>query len=129
MDQDELQLEKASALPMGGVHATGVALHALSGLLFASVMLLGPQVTPEVGEALTTPRVYGAGLVVFGTALSIGFSTGLAVVVYRTVGLYPRWSASRQRMAMFAGLAVAHLLGCLAGIAGILAMITTTFVG
>lgn len=129
VDEDELQLEKASAWPMGGVHATGVGLHALSGLLFVSVMLLGPRVIPEIGEPMTTPRVYGAGLAVFGTVLAIGFSTGLAIVVYRTVGLYPRWSAKQQRLAMFVGLGFAHLVGCAVGLGGIAAMITTTFLG
>ena len=126
---DELELERASAVPMGAVHAGALALHALSGVLIAAVLLLAPTVTPEIGEPLTTPRVYGAGLAGFATVLAMGFSTGLTIVVYRSVALYPRWTAARQRLAMFVGLALAHLVGCLVGLGGVAAMITTTFLG
>jgi len=128
-DEDELLLERASYMPMGGMHAGLLALHALSGLLFAAVMLLGPTIAPEVGDPLTTPRIYGAGVALFATALSVVFSSGLAIVVYRTVGLFPRWSVGQQRVAMFLGLGVAHVIGCCIGLAGVGAMITTTYLG
>ena len=129
MDDDDFQLEVASGWPMGGLHGAGVALHALNGALVAGVLLLGPTLHDMMGEPLTTPRVYGAGLAVFAAVLSIGFSSGLAVVVYRTVALYPRWSAKRQQAARIGGLVLAHGIGCLMGLGGVVAMVTTTFLG
>ena len=129
MDDEDFQLEVASGWPMGGLHGAAVALHALNGALIAGVLLLGPEMHAMMGDPLTTPRVYGAGLAVFAAVLSIGFSTGLAVVVYRTVALYPRWSARRQHGFRLVGLLVAHGIGCAMGLGGVVAMITTTFLG
>ncbi len=111
-DTDELMLELASPAPLAGVHGMLLALHALSGACFVAAVLLAPAVVPEQGDPLSHSRGVAAALVVFATVVAMGFSTLLTVTVYRTTRLFPKWSASRQRIAMMIGVLVAHGIGC-----------------
>ncbi len=115
---DELPPFPSPVLPLG-LHLLGATVHLLAGGVAVVTAIFGPQLHPILDAPATPTRYWLGGIAGFSTLVILFFSTVLALASLRLSAIFvPRTHPGRIRAAMFAGVLLAHLLGCGAGIVG-----------
>lgn len=137
--EDDALIAPASPWPVASGHLMAVLLHLVDGALLLGVVLWSPPWAGENPLAVYSERFAEvtaadlqwsvAGMVIFATLIAIVASTGFTVAAFRVLSTFRRLQEPRRSAVLFAALAVAHALGCAAGIAAAMLASGVAFVG